>query len=590
MFYMRKLLLLRLSLVISAAAQTTTPYFNFNIPAYGTPNWNILYNANFSSLDSLLYANGCSTKNGCSLYLIATNFPGGDIGAQVNNAAATCTNGQQCHIIVPPMAQAAITTPIVYVANETVECPRIGAIDNSAGSDPYTNLTYFGSGTAITMPTANGRLIGCDLLLGPSVTNGIWMGSASAVLNAYSNHVEDASVRGGGTGTTLVKISCPNAACEDNNLINSRLSDFIGVAVGTSYSNDTHLYNNAVYGKQVGNTTSTSLLIDSQAGGVNVDGFIGGSSGLHGMVVRHTLGGLYPTFGFINNFECDIASSDCILFDSTLSSANIGYTCNDCWAAGAGGAGIHIAGGSNITIGAGSIIRVNAQDGILIDGGAEVIVKIHDNIIQGNNTSNAGYSGISIAGHPNGVTITGNVIGNYPEVSGNQQYALKANSDVEGLTFANNNCSNNVVGCANVAAVVSSKLTYFGNINVVAGVSNEPNYFPGTLQAGTITSTGNITASAGIVAGGTSVTVTALSTPTSLAGTTGANGLIVIRDSTLGGNAIFMLDPNSGPQLIGSSNITGITTSAAMSYSSGWRITLSSGATPRTLTWAIFQS
>ena len=91
---MRKLLLLRLSLVISAAAQTTTPYFNFNIPAYGTPNCNILYNANFSSLDSLLYANGCSTKNGCSLYLIATNFPGGDIGAQVNNAAATCTNGQ----------------------------------------------------------------------------------------------------------------------------------------------------------------------------------------------------------------------------------------------------------------------------------------------------------------------------------------------------------------------------------------------------------------------------------------------------------------------------------------------------------------
>src|ERR1700728_2160826 len=171
---MRTLLLLLLSLVTSAAAQTTTtPYFNFNIPAYGTPNWNILYNANLRRLDSLLYKNGCSTKNGCSLYLIATNFAGGDIGAQVNNAPATCASVRQCHIISPPMARAAITTPIVFVANETVECPRVGAIDNSAGSDPYTNLTYFGSDTAITMPTANGRLIGCDLLLGPSVTNGI---------------------------------------------------------------------------------------------------------------------------------------------------------------------------------------------------------------------------------------------------------------------------------------------------------------------------------------------------------------------------------------------------------------------------------
>jgi hypothetical protein len=330
------------------------------------------------------------------------------------------------------------------------------------------------------MGGSNGRFIGCDLLLGASATTGIRIGGSGAT--AYSNHIEDVDVRNGGTGTTLVKISCPSGACEDNHLINSRLSSFIGVGVELDHSNDTHLVNNTAYALATSNATSISLLIDSAGAGVNVNGFIGGSSGLHGMVVQHTLGGGYPTFGFIQNFECDISSSDCIVFDSSLGSAPIGYILLNSWAAGSGGAGIHISGGSNISIGAGTIVRVNALDGILIDGASVVNVQIQDSIIQGNNTSNAGYSGISIANHPAGVIITGNHINDAPESGGYQQYALKANSDVEGLIFANNNCANNVVGCANTTAVNGGKLTYYGNINVVSGLSNERNYFPGGIQ------------------------------------------------------------------------------------------------------------
>src|ERR1039458_4917324 len=172
-------------------------------------------------------------------------FPGVDIGAQINAATASCVSGQQCHIIIPPSAQLAYTTPIVFAGagtSETVECTRTGAVSNSPGWEPYAILDYTGSGTAVTMGGSNGRFIGCDLLLGASATTGIRIGGSGAT--AYSNHIEDVGVRNGGTGTTLVKISCPSGACEDNHLINSRLSSFVGVGVELDHSNDTHLVNN----------------------------------------------------------------------------------------------------------------------------------------------------------------------------------------------------------------------------------------------------------------------------------------------------------------------------------------------------------
>lgn len=397
-------------------------------------------------------------------------FSGSDIGAQINNAAATCVSGQPCLIVLPPGPQLTFTQAITFVPNETVQCPRSSQIANDSGGDSTARLNYIGSNTAVTMNNAGGRFIGCDLLLGMSATNGIVMGG-------YSNFVEDAGVRGGGSATTLVHIS--GTATEDNHLSNSRLSDFIGTGVAVDHANDTSLTNITAYGK-VSNTTSTTLLVDSAAGGIIIDNFIGGNSGLHGFWERYTLGGQLPSWLFANNFQCDLAASDCFLFDSSLGSANIGATFINSWASGAGGAGIHISGGSGIHVGGGTKIRANGYDGITIDGGAEVGIEIEGNYILGNNQANVGKHGISINGHPNSVTITGNHINNYPEVGGHQGYAVWAVSDVEGLIFSNNNCSYNISGCANLSAVVPSKLTYGQNISNDGGVQS--NYFPGPIN------------------------------------------------------------------------------------------------------------
>src|SRR5580693_2897579 len=82
----------------------------------------------------------------------------------------------------------------------------------------------------------------------------------------------------------------------------------------------------------------------------------------------------------------------------------------------------------------------------------------------------ANGSGIRITGHPNAVNIVGNVISNYNEAAtGHQKYALLTQSDVEGLVFSNNLCSVNDTGCSNTSTVVTSKLTYSGNINTDIG-------------------------------------------------------------------------------------------------------------------------
>jgi hypothetical protein len=68
----------------------------------------------------------------------------------------------------------------------------------------------------------------------------------------------------------------------------------------------------------------------------------------------------------------------------------------------------------------GGKIRSNAKDGITIDGGTHVPngVFIEHSLIEGNNTSDAGYNGISISAHPAAVSVTGNIIQNYPEAGG----------------------------------------------------------------------------------------------------------------------------------------------------------------------------
>jgi hypothetical protein len=97
---------------------------------------------------------------------------------------------------------------------------------------------------------------------------------------------------------------------------------------------------------------------------------------------------------------------------------------------------------------------------------------------------------------------------------------------------------------------------------------------------------GMMQATGGVFAGGALTTITALATPTLLAGTTGSSGILHLRDNTLGGSAVFLIDPNAGAQLIGTSQIAG---TISVTFRSGnWYVALASGATPRAIVWTIF--
>jgi len=132
--------------------------------------------------------------------LNAKEFPGEDIGAQVNAAAATCTRGEICHIVISPSGLIDLTTPIIMVNAEEVECSRSGYVQNHSEGASTTQLSYAGTGVAVTMNGQGDTFSGCNLLLGSSAAGGILMGG-------YSDHADQITVSGGGTGTTLVDIS-----------------------------------------------------------------------------------------------------------------------------------------------------------------------------------------------------------------------------------------------------------------------------------------------------------------------------------------------------------------------------------------------
>jgi hypothetical protein len=431
---------------------------------------------------------------------------GSDIGAWVNAAASQCASTGQCLIVIPPSPQLTITTPIVFVEHETLRCPMTSQIDSTKGSNSSSQLYYNGSGTAITMNLAGGRLEGCDILLGPSVTYGVLMGG-------NSNYIRDAGIRGGGTGTILAYVSGAHGGVgigEDQHIEKSRISDFTGTGIACDNSNDTFLTDVTMYA-QASNSTSIGFLADSACSGVVISNLVNGY-GKYGMKIQHTLGGNYPTFMFARNYEADTMTSDCIDFDSSLGSANLDYTLLDPWAAACGANGIHISGGSGLRF-TGGKIRVNRLNGFLIDSTSPVGIFIDHNLIEGNNQSNtSGDSGILVTAHFNTLSVTGNVIQNYPEVGGNQAYALSTSADIDGLIFAENFCANNVTGCANVSSVSSTKLTYFGNLNLVSGVNQQSGNMPVTALFGITQPAANTFAGKCSMSTGTTCTFTSTAT------------------------------------------------------------------------------
>jgi len=410
----------------------------------------------------------------------AALFTGRDMGAQVNAASAKCITNTPCHVIIPPGSPYIFSTPIVMVGNETLECTNSSVISNDPAASADNQLIYSGTEIAITMNTNGNRVHGCSLRLSnTSATAGVLMGG-------YSNWAYDMSLEGGGTATKVVWISnIPGSTpgAEDNHLAHSRISRFVGKAIYLDHCNDCLVSDVTAYGLS-GNTTSVTLTIDTGAGGAQIHHLTGGSSGLHGVVLQNTLGGTAPLYSFLDEVLSDIPSSDGWLFDRSLATYPISTTVLNSWSAGAGNgaAGIHISGGRGITF-IGNKIRANSGDGVLIDGTAAGGLIFTGNIIIGNNAANiAGHSGIRVAGHIAGLTITGNVIGNSPEAGGHQAYAFSASTDIENVLFNSNNCSNNVTSCKNTRAITPYKLTAIGNSSQTEGYL--PQVFPSQIEVG----------------------------------------------------------------------------------------------------------
>jgi hypothetical protein len=98
----------------------------------------------------------------------------------------------------------------------------------------------------------------------------------------------------------------------------------------------------------------------------------------------------------------------------------------------------------------------------------------------------------------------------------------------------------------------------------------------------------------GIYRGAIATTVISPVTNYLMPGTGSSSGILHVRDNTSGGSAAFVIDPNGGTQLLGTSGITGLG-AAQILFNSGcsgcggnWSISLTSGGTfPRVLAWTI---
>ncbi len=435
------------------------------IPAFGQNPNPPLPDSNATSTDT--------TAQSEKIVINANQFSGSDVGARVNAAAATCAAGSICHIVIPPSGQLALTTPIVMTNAEELECSQSGFVQNTNQGASATQLRYTGTGTAITMNGRGDTLLGCNLLLDPSASVGVLMGG-------FSDHANQITVSGGDEHAILVHIS--GSGAEDIHLENSRLANFRGIGVQVDHANDTVLSNITAYGARRGsgsNNTSRTLVIDSAGNGTTITDFLGGNSGLHGLVVQNTIGAA-PNWIFANNFQSDCSTGSGWLFDATLGSSMIGATFLNSWSSGAGTcgrtiapgiAGIEIAGGVNIHIGGGSKVRSNSGDGILIRGNGVSNLQIEGNLITGNGfciaCSAATYSGIHIAAAAHTVQIIGNTLGNTFNANENQLYGVDIEAGVKGLVISNNLCDDNRASCFNptLANVQSMQhLTVTGNV------------------------------------------------------------------------------------------------------------------------------
>lgn len=144
-------------------------------------------------------------------------------------------------------------------------------------------------------------------------------------------------------------------------------------------------------------------------------------------------------------------------------------------------------------------------------------------------------------------------------------------------------------------AAVTIKPTGTGIVDIqpaTAGALNNMNIgaaVPGTGKFSNLTAVTTITSTASKFFGSATLVVNALATPVTFVGIDAQPGILRIRDSTLGGSALWLIDPNGGAQLIGVNQIAGLTVvNGGAGLGFAWQANIASGAVPRTLSWTFY--
>jgi len=186
----------------------------------------------------------------------ALNFSGGDLGAQVNAAYASCTSGPGCRIVIPP-GNYNVTTPIVIATKgkeATVECGGTNTTLTWTGSGSASMFTFAANGGSPA--TGNGWGAGikfCNITSASTTATAITFGlSPSDVTgrSAQGSVLEDSQITGFGTqllyasqawNIQVIHTELLNPAVHavwmDTTAVNSGENlSFVGVTVGNSLS------------------------------------------------------------------------------------------------------------------------------------------------------------------------------------------------------------------------------------------------------------------------------------------------------------------------------------------------------------------
>jgi hypothetical protein len=374
---------------------------------------------------------------------------GADLGAYINAAVATATAGD---IIQLSGAGGSYSTTIALSKSVTLDGGGVG-----------NWYTYSGSGTGVNVTAAGVNIRNVALAWTNSTTLGVDLGSNYGVLGP--NVIE----KGGASTTILNKIN-GYANQVTGFRIPAPFSTPAGGTAGTMFdcvnAIDTIFNTLDTYGN-TDNTTSITLLMDSQCYGTAVSDWAGGYSGLHGLLVEDAANpGNAPNWGFFKNFELDdCTGGDCMLFASSLNGHYLGFTFEGTWAAGAGitdvgpavttpnANGVHISGGKGIFFTSGGKIRGNAANGVLIDNTNVGYVTIDSNEIAANNQNETAGVGAG----PYTLTACGNAAGGTTAYTGT--FSNGGSNALAGMYFTVTGFSNAGCNIAYAQATASTTTT-----------------------------------------------------------------------------------------------------------------------------------